>query len=165
MNGIVSGYAGAARAVHAAVAAVPGDAWEQPGLGEWTVRDLVGHASRSLVTVLEYLVRPVEHEALASAADFTLHTPSSRSELGDYAPRVKSVHRYFCKTCGAHVWMEGEYPIGEGKVMPVCAVNLGTVDVPVEGVDLRRTEMGYFDMLHDNVAGGVAETPWEGGLI
>lgn len=61
--------------------------------------------------------------------------------------------------------MEGEYPIGDGKTMGVCAVNLGTVDVPVEGVDLRKTEMRYFDMLHDNVAGGVAETPWEGGLI
>ena len=63
--------------------------------------------------------------------------------------------------------MEGEYPLGGGKMMPVCAVNLGTVDVGVlpEGVDLRRTEMRYFDMLHDNVAGGAAEKPWEGGLI
>ena len=61
--------------------------------------------------------------------------------------------------------MEGEYPLGDGKVMPVCAVNLGTVDVPVEGVDLRRTEMRYFDMLHDNAAGGARGEPWEGGLI
>ena len=104
--------------------------------------------------------------SLASAADFTLHTPSSRSELGDYAPRVKTVHRYFCRTCGAHVWMEGEYPLGGGKMMPVCAVNLGTVDVPLPGgVDLRRTEMRYYDMLHYNVAGGAKEGPWEDGLI
>ncbi|GAB7329301.1 hypothetical protein MBLNU13_g01101t1 [Cladosporium sp. NU13] len=105
--------------------------------------------------------------SLASVADFTLHTPASRSELGDYAPRVKSVHRYFCRTCGAHVWMEGEYPLGGGKMMPVCAMNLGTVDVETlpEGVDLRRTEMKYYDMLHNNVAGGAKEGPWEGGLI
>ena len=32
-----------------------GDRWDQPGLGEWTVRDLVGHTSRSLVTVETYL--------------------------------------------------------------------------------------------------------------
>jgi len=32
-----------------------GDRWDQPGLGEWTVRDLVGHTSRSLVTVESYL--------------------------------------------------------------------------------------------------------------
>jgi len=62
--------------------------------------------------------------------------------------------------------MEGEYPLPGGVSVPVCAVNLGTVDVPVaEGVDLRRTEMRYFDMLHDNVAGVLAEGPWEGGLI
>lgn len=103
--------------------------------------------------------------SLASAADFTLHTPSSRSELGDYAPRVKSVHRYFCRTCGAHVWMEGEYPIGGGKMMPICAVNLGTVNVPQEGVDLGKTVMKYYDMLHDNVGGGAAEKPWPDGLI
>jgi uncharacterized protein (TIGR03083 family) len=32
-----------------------GGKWADPGLGEWTVRDLVGHASRSLVTVEDYL--------------------------------------------------------------------------------------------------------------
>ena len=31
------------------------DHWEQPGLGEWNVRDLVGHTSRSLITVEDYL--------------------------------------------------------------------------------------------------------------
>lgn len=62
--------------------------------------------------------------------------------------------------------MEGEYPLGGGKMMPVCAVNLGTVDVPLPGgVDLRRTQMRYYDMLHDNVAGGAKEGPWEDGLI
>ena len=29
--------------------------WDEPGLGEWSVRDLVGHASRSFVTVETYL--------------------------------------------------------------------------------------------------------------
>ena len=31
------------------------DRWERPGLGEWTVRDLVGHTSRALSTVASYL--------------------------------------------------------------------------------------------------------------
>jgi hypothetical protein len=61
--------------------------------------------------------------------------------------------------------MEGEYPLGEGKVMPVCAVNLGTLDVPQEGLDLGRVQMRYFDMAHDNVKGGLRNEPWEGGLI
>ena len=37
---------------------IPADAWDGPGLGEWDLRALVGHASRSLVTVLTYL--PIE---------------------------------------------------------------------------------------------------------
>jgi uncharacterized protein (TIGR03083 family) len=32
-----------------------GDRWEEPGLGEWSVRDLVGHTSRALITVASYL--------------------------------------------------------------------------------------------------------------
>lgn len=32
-----------------------GDRWDLPGLGEWTVRDLVGHTSRALSTVASYL--------------------------------------------------------------------------------------------------------------
>ena len=38
-----------------AVLSVPEDAWAAPGLGVWTVRDLVGHTSRALVTVEQYL--------------------------------------------------------------------------------------------------------------
>ena len=107
-----------------------------------------------------------------TSSNFTLHTPTSLSspQLGDYAPRVKSVHRYFCRSCGSHVWMQGEYPVGEGKMLPVLAVNLGTVDVEgllrEEGVYLRRTEMGYFDRLHGNVLGGLRVVgPWVGGLV
>jgi uncharacterized protein (TIGR03083 family) len=37
------------------MAAYAVDALERPGLGEWTVRDLVGHTSRSLITVETYL--------------------------------------------------------------------------------------------------------------
>jgi len=39
-------------------AGLVGDGWEQPGLGEWDVRALVGHTSRSLLTVETYLARP-----------------------------------------------------------------------------------------------------------
>ena len=31
------------------------DMLDQPGLGEWTVRDLVGHTTRSLITIEDYL--------------------------------------------------------------------------------------------------------------
>jgi len=41
----------AADAFLALVARVPDDAWEQPGLGVWTVRELVGHTTRAFTTI------------------------------------------------------------------------------------------------------------------
>jgi len=51
-------YAATAHAFAALVAAIAPDAWDQPGLGEWTVKDLVGHAGRALTTVEDYLAAP-----------------------------------------------------------------------------------------------------------
>jgi uncharacterized protein (TIGR03083 family) len=70
MSIVVSTFAAAARAVGAGIAEIPQDAWEHPGLGEWSVRDLVGHTSRSLVTVIDYLARPVPVEVVPSAAAY-----------------------------------------------------------------------------------------------
>ena len=67
MSIVVSTFAATARSVSDAVTQVPHDAWDGPGLGEWTVRDLVGHTSRSLVTVIDYLARPVAEEVVLSA--------------------------------------------------------------------------------------------------
>ena len=38
----------------AAVDQIPQDKWDQHGLGDWTIRDLVGHTNRSLLLVEEY---------------------------------------------------------------------------------------------------------------
>ena len=35
-----------------------GNRWEEPGLGEWDIRALVGHTSRSFLTVESYLATP-----------------------------------------------------------------------------------------------------------
>lgn len=49
---------------------------------------------------------------------------------------------------------------------PFFAVNLGTVDVPMDcGIDLSKTEIKYHDMLHDNAEGGLKDTPYEDGLV
>ena len=47
-----------------------GDRWEQPGLGEWDVRALVGHTSRALLTVEAYLSRPAAAVEFASASEY-----------------------------------------------------------------------------------------------
>jgi uncharacterized protein (TIGR03083 family) len=51
-------------------AALVGDRWERPGLGAWDVRALVGHTSRSLLTVEMYLARPAAAVEVASAGDY-----------------------------------------------------------------------------------------------
>jgi hypothetical protein len=51
-------------------ARVGDDRWEAPGLGEWDVRALVGHTSRSLLTVEAYLGQPAERVEVASAAEY-----------------------------------------------------------------------------------------------
>lgn len=48
----------AATAFLALVRQVPDSAWERPGLGVWTVRELVGHTARALSTVEDYLTPP-----------------------------------------------------------------------------------------------------------
>lgn len=49
---------------------IPTTAWEGPGLGAWSVRDLVGHTSRSLITVSTYLKAPAQRETVTTAADY-----------------------------------------------------------------------------------------------
>ena len=44
--------------------------WDEPALGEWTVRDLVGHTSRALVTVETYLGQPASAAKVASPVDY-----------------------------------------------------------------------------------------------
>ncbi|KAA0096731.1 mycothiol maleylpyruvate isomerase [Mycolicibacterium sp. P1-18] len=52
------------------VRAIPESAWDGPGLGDWDLRALVGHASRSLITVSTYLRAPADREDVASPADY-----------------------------------------------------------------------------------------------
>ncbi|MEJ7585684.1 MAG: maleylpyruvate isomerase family mycothiol-dependent enzyme [Acidimicrobiales bacterium] len=37
------------------LARVPSDAWDRPGLGEWTVKELAAHTTRALTTIEQYL--------------------------------------------------------------------------------------------------------------
>ncbi|MGN7779388.1 maleylpyruvate isomerase family mycothiol-dependent enzyme [Mycolicibacterium sp. 22603] len=46
--------------------------WDGPGLGDWDLRALVGHTSRSLVTVIDYLKQPAPDGALVDAPGYYL---------------------------------------------------------------------------------------------
>jgi uncharacterized protein (TIGR03083 family) len=63
-------FADAAHAFAELVDRIPHGAWAGPGLGEWDLRALVGHASRSLVTVLTYLPKVTDAEAVRTVAAY-----------------------------------------------------------------------------------------------
>ncbi|CAN5664613.1 maleylpyruvate isomerase N-terminal domain-containing protein [soil metagenome] len=63
-------YLRAARTFSALVDAVPLTSYDGPGLGAWDLRALVGHASRSLITVLDHLDLPADVAMVASAVDY-----------------------------------------------------------------------------------------------
>jgi len=63
-------FAAAAEGFVTAVDAVGDGDWERPALGVWTVRDLVGHASRSLTTIEAYLPIPVDEIVIRSPLDY-----------------------------------------------------------------------------------------------
>ena len=63
-------FVAAARAFVHLVDQIDPDGWTGPGLGEWDLRALVGHTSRSLTTVESYLGQPAVAEDLTSAAAY-----------------------------------------------------------------------------------------------
>lgn len=51
--------------------------WNQLGLGEWSVRDLVGHTSRALSTIETYLDIAAEEDAVGVAAPIEVTSPAA----------------------------------------------------------------------------------------
>jgi hypothetical protein len=82
---MLEGYAEAAQAVSGLVGRIPDDAWHGHGLGEWDLRALVGHTSRSFVTVLTYLERPADTEDIDSPEGYYALLPSMTGEGLDQA--------------------------------------------------------------------------------
>src|SRR4029453_14730992 len=63
-------FAEAARTFADLVRRIPPNRWDGPGLGKWDLRSLVGHTSRSLITVEAYLGRPADIEEVPTAAAY-----------------------------------------------------------------------------------------------
>jgi uncharacterized protein (TIGR03083 family) len=66
----VDTFLAAAAAFADQVSAIPDSRWDGPGLGEWDLRALVGHTSRSLVTVLTYLQQPSDEIAIECSGGY-----------------------------------------------------------------------------------------------
>lgn len=78
------------------VGAIDGELWDAPGLGEWTIRELVAHTNRAYKTVMQYLVAdPVDETPIATAAQYF------RVVLAEETPHVHIAAR--AKTDAAEV--------------------------------------------------------------
>lgn len=61
--------------------------WDEVGLGEWTIRDLVGHTSRALLTVEAYLDLAGASVVVPSAAQYFTSALATRGEPAAVAQR------------------------------------------------------------------------------
>lgn len=92
-HGVRADYRQAAEGFLALVSSLGPDDWTTPALGTWTVRDLVGHTARALLTVEAYLdpVRTTEQPSVADAAGYlraaaaALADPAAVAERGRQA--------------------------------------------------------------------------------
>jgi uncharacterized protein (TIGR03083 family) len=66
----IATFASAAHSFAALAHDIPTNRWDGPGLGEWDLRSLVGHASRSLITVITYLAQPAEREDISTPQEY-----------------------------------------------------------------------------------------------
>jgi uncharacterized protein (TIGR03083 family) len=91
----VTAFASAAESFAGLVRRVPDTAWTGPGLGEWDLRSLVGHASRSLITVSTYLQSSAEREDISTPQEYYLRvTPSALGiDPADVAERGRQAGR------------------------------------------------------------------------
>jgi uncharacterized protein (TIGR03083 family) len=88
-------FISAARSFAALVHKIPAGAWGEPGLGEWDVRALVGHTSRSLTTVRSYLRTTADSEDIATPQEYYVRvTPSALGiDPADVAERGRQAGR------------------------------------------------------------------------
>lgn len=61
---------------------IPATGWDGPGLGEWDLRSLVGHTSRSLSTVGSYLRRPADTEDITSPQHYYRYVREVAAQTG-----------------------------------------------------------------------------------
>lgn len=61
--------------------------WDKPALGVWSVRDLVGHTSRALLTVESYLATPAAQRQVLRPVDYFLRAQAGLADPAAVAAR------------------------------------------------------------------------------
>jgi uncharacterized protein (TIGR03083 family) len=74
-------FASAARTFAQLVREIPANRWDGPGLGEWDMRSLVGHTSRSLTTVISYSETTADREEIGTPQDYYVRIAHLASDV------------------------------------------------------------------------------------
>lgn len=107
--------------------------WGEDGLGEWTVRDLVGHTSRALLTVENYLDAPFAAVTLGSATDYFRAALSSIGAPDEVAQRGRDAGARLGEDVPGAVALIADRVVARMRSTPADAV----VATPVGGMMLR----------------------------
>jgi hypothetical protein len=97
-------------------------------------------------------------------SNFKLLTPASLEELPNYQPRIKTIDRRRCPTCGVQVVAYGQYEFS-GRSIDLFTVNASTIDQPQKGLDLKDTKISYYNGLDNAWGDGPRDQPWHGAFI
>ena len=80
-------YEQAAQTFVDTVQQIGGDQWERIALGEWNVRDLVGHTNRALLTVETYLGQPAAAAEIERPVDYYIRAAAALADPASVAAR------------------------------------------------------------------------------
>jgi hypothetical protein len=80
-------------------------------------------------------------------------THADESKLGQYEWGGKTGRRFFCKTCGVHVYGRGHLPQVGGDYV---SVSLNCLD----DIDVATVLVQYWDGRHNNWMAGTRDVPW-----
>jgi uncharacterized protein (TIGR03083 family) len=186
-SGAVTTFASAAHSFATLVHDIPADRWDGPGLGEWDLRALVGHASRSLITVSTYLAQAADREDVTSPHDYYVQIREYASKLGaaDIIERGRQAGRDLGDDPSATVGGLMQRVLGELATAgnPLIAVigGLGirlhnylptrTFELAVHGLDIARAVGIWYplpaDVLEEatGLAARIAVAEGHGGIV
>ena len=124
------------------VRAVPTASWDLPGLGEWTIKDLVGHTNRAHVVVVHYLERPQPPEP----SDSTYFTDESIAQRGRDAVTAlgSDPHAFVSASSASAIALIEKMPPGAAVGGPMGTMKLidylpsRTAELTIHGLDLAR---------------------------
>jgi len=108
-------YEGAAQTFVETVRQVGADQWDRPALGEWTVRDLVGHTNRALLTVETYLGQPTAAVEVERPVDYFIRASAALADPAAVAARGREAGQTLGPDPAATVHKAAERVLAEVK--------------------------------------------------